>query len=169
MEEKVEKQEKELTFEEKVELVHQYNEIVKANKLVKENCEKVIKENEEKIEVLKKDILAYMQEKGDKEFVTKDNLYVNVSVNSTTGYEDESAVIEFLKENGYEDFIRVTTAIDKKKLNAELKTNATLKEGINSFITTKNTPYVVVTDEENHTKMLEHINESVAKKVKKGN
>ena len=157
--EKLESTEEVMSFEDKVELVYQYSELIKTQEQIKEACEKIIKENQTKIDALKADILAEMESKGEKEVFVREKLYATVGVNSSTGYADEEAVIKYLEDNGYKNFIKVATTIKKKELNAELKKNEALKKDINSFITTKYTSYVTVTNEENHTKMLEHINE----------
>lgn len=152
-----------LSFEDKVELVYQYLEILKAQEEIKKSCDKIIKETTPKVELLKKEILAEMESKGEKEIFVRDKLYATVGVNTSTGYADEEAVIKYLQDNHYDKFVKVTTAINKKDLNAELKKNEALKKDIDSFITTNVTTYVTVTNEENHTKMLEYIEESKKK------
>ena len=155
-----------VTFEDKVKEIYDLTAVIKFNESIVNKANAIIKELQAKVDILKADVLAEMQEKNQKETIVE-GLYANVYVNSSTGYADEGAVINYLKEHNYNDFLKVTTTIKKKELNAELKKNADLKKDIDSFITTKTTPYVTVTDEENHTKMLEHINEAIDAKIKK--
>lgn len=78
-----------------------------------------------------------------------------------TGYKDEASIIKWLKENLNGQFIKskTTESLDKNPFKKELKTNTILTEGVKDYITPTVTEYIVVTDEENYQKMLEHINE----------
>lgn len=77
---------------------------------------------------------------------------------------DDAGLLKKLQENGATEFIKVvtktTTSIDKNALKKAFKTNQSLKEEYKDFYGNKLIEYVTVTTEENHTKMLNHIEEN---------
>ena len=77
-------------------------------------------------------------------------------------YTDEKDVLKYLKEHNYTTLIttKTTESLNKNNLKKELKTNEELKQALDSMTITKLTEWVVVTDKENHIKMMEHIEEN---------
>lgn len=96
--------------------------------------------------------------KQEEEF---DGLFLNYFKKSTVGYTSDSDVLKYLKDNGFTSLFKtkVTESLDKNAIKRELKTNEALKEALSQYIVEKLTEYVVVTDAENHQRMLEHIEE----------
>lgn len=120
-----------------------------------------IDELDARINAYNSDILNTLKEEdADEAFF--EGLYANLFSKSNIGYTSEKDVIDYLKTSGYVEFVKVKTteSIDKTSLKKELKTNRALADALNSYIVKSVTEWVVVTDEENHTKMLEHIEEN---------
>lgn len=94
--------------------------------------------------------------------VELDGMFANLFRRENVGYTSDADVIAFLKSNGHTNFIKtkITETLDKNPLKKELKSNIKLAEELAPFIVKTLTEYVVVTDAENHAKMLEHIAES---------
>lgn len=78
---------------------------------------------------------------------------------TSTGYKDEKAILDWLKQhlNGTYIKTKVTESLDKVAFKKGLKTNVELAEGVKDYIGASVTDYVVVTSEDNYKKMLEHI------------
>lgn len=112
------------------------------------------KQIEAKREKLGKLILADIKE-AKLEKYTLDNIIVKYAFKETSQYKDETAVLTYLKEHKYNDLVKQTESIKKKELNSKLKTDTDLKEALDSFMETKRTEYVIVTDEENEAKLKE--------------
>lgn len=110
-------------------------------------------------------ILAILKESG-KEEVLEEGLYANLFVRENVGYVSEDAVVKWLLSNGYSNLVRTSTsqAIDKTPLKKAMKTDEKLAKGIADLTVKTTSQYVVVTDEENHAKMIEHVKESKASK-----
>lgn len=119
-----------------------------------------IKEIDEALKPIDSDILNALKEKNKDELEFEGGIFANLFRKESTGYTDESAVIKWLKDNNFAQFVKVTEAINKKDLNKELKTNASLKTKLDSMLSTKVTEYITVTDAENHEKMIGHIKEN---------
>lgn len=115
-------------------------------------------ELDSKIKLLKDELFNLIQ---DKEPHKKGKMIAVKMQKIGTGYKDEAAIIKWLKENLGGQFIKskTTESLDKNPFKKELKTNNILTEGVKDYITPTVTEYIVVTDEENYQKMLEHINE----------
>lgn len=92
------------------------------------------------------------------------NLFVTYFCKEDVTWLDDVGLLEALKKNDAKEFIKIvtktTTSIDKNALKKAFKTNESLREQYKDFYGTKLTEYVTVTTEENHTKMLEHIEEN---------
>lgn len=88
--------------------------------------------------------------------------FLNYFSKEDVAWLDDDGLLAKLKEDGLKDYIKVTTkeSIDKTKLKKDFKTNDSLKESYQAFYGTKLTEYVTVTTPENHTRMLEHIEEN---------
>lgn len=110
-------------------------------------------------------ILAILKESG-KEEVLEEGLYANLFVRENVGYVSEDAVVKWLLSNGYSNLVRTSTAqaIDKTPLKKAMKTDEKLAKGIASLTVKTTSQYVVVTDEENHAKMIEHVKENKSSK-----
>ena len=127
--------------------------------------EAIIAEAKDKIASLEADINSYKNEllelitDYDPFIGADDNMLAVRMAIKATGYKDEKGLIEFLKNNYEGKFIKskVTESLDKVPLKKELKTNAQLSKDVEPFIENSTVPYIVVTDQENYKKMLEHI------------
>ena len=114
----------------------------------------------EQIEKVKGQILTILKDSNENE-VSIDDLFANVFRKENIGYTSDADVIKYLKENGYSKFVKVKTteSLDKNPLKKELKLNESLAKALEGYTVKTLTEYVVVTNAENHQKMLEHINE----------
>lgn len=111
----------------------------------------------------KNSLLALMKE--DEEIELHDNdLVAHYFKKSEFSYGDEKALLTKLQEMNLSQYIKVTTktttSIDKNTLKKDLKTKEDLKESLKDFVGDRVTEYVVVTTEEKHQRMLEHIEDS---------
>ena len=123
-----------------------------------------ISEIDAKLGVNNNDIMALLKE-GELTEVEIEGLFANLFTKHTVGYTSESDAITWLKNNGYASLVKVKTteSLDKNAIKKAMKTDTALTEGLNSITVDKVTEYVVVTDAENHAKMLEHIEENIKK------
>lgn len=127
--------------------------------------EAIMAEAKNKVASLEADISNYKNEllelitDYDPFFGADDNMLAVRMARTATGYKDEKGLIDFLKKNYEGKFIKskVTESLDKVPLKKELKTNAQLSKDVEPFIENSTVPYIVVTDQENYKKMLEHI------------
>lgn len=144
------------------------NELIKEIAELKEEkseLEKQIAELQEKMKDLdesisvKSDLLLKRMKESHVNEMSFNGLFATIFSKENIGYTSEAAVMNYLKEHGYERFIRtkVTESLDKLPLKKELKVNNTLAEALNNFTVKNSSEYVVVTTAENHHKMLEHI------------
>ena len=85
---------------------------------------------------LKADILKALEEKQLLEYVSTDGTLKGSIVNKETiKYEDEFAIIKYLKENNLNKFVKET--IDTTNFNKELKSSKLLQESLSgTFIST---------------------------------
>lgn len=117
------------------------------------------------IDALQKELFAQIKE--TKEFKTEGKLdkevvpgiFVTTFAKATTGYTDEAAVIKFLTDAKLTNLLTVKTTLNKKEINKALKTDAQLKDQLDSMTSTSVTEWCTVTKAENHQRMLEHIEE----------
>ena len=119
---------------------------------------------ESELDLIDSDLLAEIKTLGKQE-IEANGLFLNHFKKVTVGYTSDSDVLKFLKDNGFNSLFKtkVTEALDKTAIKKELKTNEALKEALSQYIVEKLTEYVVVTDAENHQRMLEHIEEGSKK------
>lgn len=130
-----------------------------------EELKQKVSSKEAELEKKKSKALSMMQsEKLDEFHDMEGKLFATVIARSNIGYSSDSDVIEKLKASGYAKFIKVKESLDKNPLKKEIKSNKELEELLNPLIVKTTSSYVVVTTDENHEKMLEHINAN-----KKGN
>lgn len=145
-----------MTFEEKAnkayELKSEYAEIEKQKKELDEKAKAL----EAEIDEINASLLSDMKANGAIESKVGD-VYVNLMRRESIGYDDPDAVLGYLEANGLGNLIRVKRELDKKAINKEVKCNGALAEALAGMTSKKVTEYVVVTDSENHRKMLEHI------------
>lgn len=144
-----------MTQEEKINKVFELESFADSKEAEKKAIDAEIKAARNEADEIKTELLKEFLENNVNEKDVGD-VVASIGVTSTTGYDDEEAVKKYLSDNGLGNFLKVDVSIKKKELNKELKDNAALKEALNSFISTKQTKYLVVTDRENHEKMLEH-------------
>lgn len=115
---------------------------------------------EDKLNELNTILLTNMVSENKSEIQT-DNLIALYFRKNEFSYGDETALLNYLKNNGLDKYVAVKTttkeSINKNSLKKDLKINSELKESLKDFVGDRVTEYVVVTTEENHKKMLEHI------------
>ena len=123
------------------------------------------------IQETKKELLNAMKAVNSSEVVTDDMLYATQFSKETIAYKDEQEVLAWLKNNNYSNLVTVKTTetLNKKEINKLIKTDEALKTGLDNLTTTTKTEWVVVTNQENHEKMLEHIEDNSKVKKKKEN
>lgn len=141
------------------------SEIDGLNKQI-EDLKSLVELKQNSMEEAKKVLLAQMQNEKLDEFKDEENNLVATVFNKTNiGYSSDNEVITKLKGTEFAKFIKIKTteSLDKNPLKKEIKTNKTLEELLKPLIVESNTTWVVVTTGENHTKMLEHIEENSKK------
>lgn len=131
-------------------------------KNTKECLEATLKEVTTELEENSKLLLNAMKESNIVEFsYSEQGLFINKFEKKSVSYKDEKEVIKFLKEKYNGNYIRTKTTIeeslDKNPLKTAIKTDSVLNNFLKDMIQEKITEYVVITNEENHNKMLEHI------------
>lgn len=148
-----------MTLEERVRKIHELKTKLSEKETAKKSLDEEIKAINTELSGLTGELLTDLDTLKQDTFEL-DDLVAYTAVTSSTGYTDEAAVLKYLHDNGYDAFIKITTAIKKKELNAELKTNSELKEAMKGFTSTITTRYATVSTKENNAKRLEHIAES---------
>ena len=115
---------------------------------------------EDQLQTQNSQILAILKELK-KDEVLEEGLYANLFSKEAIGYTSDKDVIAWLKANGYSSFVKskVTESLDKNPLKKAIKADPKLAEALAGMTVRSTTEWVVVTDEENHAKMLEHIRE----------
>lgn len=143
-------------------------EIIYDAQIKKDKADEILKNTKDNIKLLdtiidesKSELLSLVNTDDVIYCSNDDNKLVRRFHKTTTGYTNETDVINWLKDNSKLDLIRVKTTeeLNKKELNKQLKSDTLLQEGLKPFILNGTTDYVVVTDKDNYEKMLEHINE----------
>ena len=134
-------------------------------KLQKEQNEQKMKELKEindsleiEINSLSVELLNSLKSENKKE-EKFENLVATIFEKESITYVDENKILDYLKQNCEGKYIKTTIkeALDKNNLKKAMKNDETLSNGLSELIKKENYEYVVVTTEENHTKMLEHI------------
>lgn len=142
------------------------SEIHKLKQEIDSKTEEITKLQESKNELQNK--LDLFNDNLLKEMIT--NKQTEIKINNLVAtyfskneftYGDENALLNYLKDKGLNQYITVKTttkeSINKNNLKKDLKSNEELKQSLKDFVGDKLIEYVVVTTEENHEKMLEHI------------
>ncbi len=133
----------------------------KALETEQESVKQEITTVDSEIDLKQKTLLEKMKESQTKEIDLGDIVATTFSKENIS-YTDDKDVLKYLKDNNYTSLIttKTTESINKNNLKKELKTNETLKEALDSMTVKSITEWVVVTDKENHIKMMEHIEEN---------
>ena len=142
-------------------LKNQKKELEEKQNYYKEEISKVDTE----IQLKEEDLLKAMKDAKDTELVVND-IYATYFSKENVGYTSEKDVLNYLKENNYTTLIssKTTESLNKNALKKNKKEDVNLSNALKDMTITSLTEWVVVTDKENHEKMLEHIEEG-----KKGN
>ena len=154
---------KTMTFEELVRFAKSTDDsIASMEDLIKNSQEALATMQEQRANIFAR-LLTLSKEKGLKDEKVND-LFVTYFSKEDITWLNDAGLLEALKKNGANQFIKTTTktttSVDKTALKKAFKTDESLKEEYKAFYGTKLTEYVTVTTEENHTKMLEHIEEN---------
>ena len=148
-----------MTYEEQVKKAYELRKEVNRLDEEKATLDAKKKELEAELEGLNSSIIESL--KGVNKLEDKvDNIYVNLMKKESIGYTDPSKVLQFLEDSGRLDLIRVKKELNKVAINKAIKKDTKLNEELSSMTSKKVTEYVVVTDEENHQKMLEHLSQN---------
>lgn len=117
------------------------------------------------IEKHNEELLAELKSDGAAEYISDTGLYANVFKKENIGYTSDADVLKYLKENNYNEYVKtkITESLDKRPLSKALKTDEKLAAALEAMTVKTTTEYVVVTNAENHQKMLEHIEEGKEK------
>lgn len=117
-----------------------------------------VKKLDAEIDELKSNLIELMDNANSRE-ITFNDIVASIFEKENVSYKDEQKVLEYLKSNGYEKFIKVKTSesIDKVPLKKALKDDAVLNNALTEMTEKSVTRYVVVCDSETHQRMLEHI------------
>ena len=118
-----------------------------------------ITKDEAEIEKLSTELLEEFKN-SDMKVYKLDSIVAEKFTKESVGYTSEADVMLYLKEKYQSNYIKtkITESIDKNALKKALKADTILAEALDSMTIKTATEYVVVTDVENHQKMLEHIN-----------
>ena len=110
----------------------------------------------------KQKLLLEKMKASDKKVVDLGDIVAETFSKENISYKDDKDVLKYLKDYNYTSLIttKITESINKNNLKKELKTNETLRQALDSMTVKSITEWVVVTDKENHTKMLEHIEDN---------
>lgn len=117
---------------------------------------------ESEYDELSAQLLAEMKEQ-DKAEVSVDDLVAQYFCKSEFSYGDEKALLNYFIDKGMTDYITLKTSqsLNKAALKKDLKTNESLKESLKDYVGDRKVEYVVVTTEEKHQRMLEHIEDTM--------
>lgn len=150
-----------MTVEERIKRIHELQDSIKE----KENTIAELKAGvailDSELNTLNDELLHEMISNGNKE-IKVDDLVASYFCKNEFSYSDEKALLQYLKDHSMNSYIttKLTESINKTALKKDLKTNQDLKESLNDFVGDRKVEYVVVTTEENHQRMLEHIENS---------
>jgi len=152
-----------MSLNEKVVKAKTLDDSIESLELQKKELEEKIKTLTEERDSVYLELLTEAKEKHIKDEKVND-LFLTYFSREDVTWLDDAGLLKKLQENKATDFIKVTTkvttSIDKNALKKAFKTNESLKETYKDYYGTKLTEYVTVTTEENHAKMLEHIEEN---------
>ena len=151
-----------MTLEQKVINANDLDLLIETLEKQKEELEELIKVEKEKRDLIFSELLAEAKAANIKDEKLGKYFLTYFSKEDIT-WLDDAGLLKKLQENNATDFIKVTTkvttSVDKNALKKAFKANESLKEEYKDYYGSKLIEYVTVTTEENHTKMLEHIEE----------
>ena len=126
-----------------------------------------IEEMNKTIEEKSKQLLNAMKA-SNKQELEVDDIKAGLGYVENISYTSDVAVIAWLKEHNYSQYIRTKTteSLDKTPLKKAIKTDTILAEGLESMTVKTKTEFTVVTSKENYEKRLQHINEAKSKNEK---
>ncbi|MCK9470178.1 MAG: hypothetical protein M0Q88_00300 [Bacilli bacterium] len=139
---------------------------VKSNEIILDSMKENVSKDKEQIENLSKELLLELNNINETQYEILDKKLVAQKFSrESVGYSDEAAVIAYLKEKYQANYIKtkITESLDKNALKKALKKDENLAKHLEDMTVKNTTEYVVVTDFENHQKMLEHINDKSTK------
>ncbi len=149
-----------MSLEELVRFAKSTDDSLAAFEEQKKNLEEVITLAQEQRAKIFARLLMLAKENKIKDEKVND-LFITYFSKEEVTWLDDAGLLKKLQENKANNFIKVTTkvttSIDKNALKKAFKTDESLKETYKDYYGTKLTEYVTVTTEENHKKMLEHI------------
>ncbi len=158
-----------MTFEELVDFAKRTDDSIALLEEQRKSLDEVIASAQELRAKIFDRLLVMAKERNLKDEKVND-LFVTYHAKEDVTWLNDEGLLAALKKNGAKEFIKVVTtikeSIDKKELKKAFKTNESIKEAYKDFYGNKLTEYVTVTTEENHEKMLEHIEENYSKKGK---
>lgn len=85
----------------------------------------------ERKSTLKQQIIEELEKENLSKFTTEDNIKATLAYKETFTYTDSKAIVEYLKNNGYENMLEVS--IKKTPLNAELRKETVLTENLKPY------------------------------------
>ena len=152
-----------MTLEERILKAKEYDDKLEELVKEKEKIENAISLLEVQRDDLYNFILEEFKEKQLKEEKV-DNIFATYFYREDVDWLDDAGLLKALQENNASQYIstKVTTktSVDKKALKNAFKTDDALRETYKDFYGKKVIEYVTITTEENHQKMLEHIEAS---------
>ena len=142
-------------------LKNQKKDLEEKESWYKEEISKVDTQISEKEKLLLNELKA-----SNKQEVDLGDIVATLFSKENVSYTSEKDVLKYLKDNKYNDLIttKTTDALNKNNLKKALKTDETLSKALESMTVKTITEWVVVTDKENHQKMMEHIEENKKEK-----
>ena len=110
------------------------------------------------IDTYKDELLANMKDDNTQEY-SANGFTAGIMTRKDASYKDEKAILEWLKENNQEKFVKtkVTESIDKVALKKEFKINESFQTNLKDYMEPKVTEYVVVTTSEKFNEMMTHV------------
>ena len=151
-----------MTLQEKIKKVHDLNTAKEVKVAEQTKLQEEITALDTEAGILLTEILSEMKSSESTE-VKVDDLVAQYFCKNEFSYGDEKALLNYLIKNKMNKYVttKITQSINKKDLKKDLKLDSSLKESLSTFVGDKTTEYVVVTTEEKHQRMLEHIEETM--------
>lgn len=97
------------------------------------NLQTQVEELQKQMDSLRGEILSEMSDLGVDKYTTTSGETAQVTLKETFKYVDEAAMINWLKANGYTQFIK--EKVDTTPMNKELKKGLTLTESLKPMFT----------------------------------
>ena len=150
-----------ITMEELIKQIFQLERSKKDKEEEQAKLKEDISNLDTEIQEKKKLLLNAMKEAKSNE-ITTDDIVATYFSKENINYTSDKDVLDYLKQNNYNDLITVKTteSLNKNALKKALKTDNNLNKALEDMTVKSITEWVVVTDSETHQKMLEHIEEN---------